>query len=113
MVELRADFQAIDMRLNSLNVRLVHMGGRIERHSTHICEAEQRLHTVEDKTSTLTERMERIERLLKTTMAKNEDLEARSCSGMSGFGRDYEVWGEERKKWAIGYSLRRAMKTLA
>ncbi|KAJ1174096.1 hypothetical protein NDU88_005919 [Pleurodeles waltl] len=53
MVELCSGFQAFDSRLDYLNDHLDRMGERIEHNDTRIGKAEERLSTVDDKTSSL------------------------------------------------------------
>ncbi|KAJ1137156.1 hypothetical protein NDU88_003569 [Pleurodeles waltl] len=80
MVELRAGIQAIDAHHGALSDRFDYLSERLDSHATRIKGADHRISKLDDGNAGTLKRLERMERILKTIAANNEDLEAQSCS---------------------------------
>ncbi|KAJ1181114.1 hypothetical protein NDU88_006324 [Pleurodeles waltl] len=80
MVELKAGFKAIHMLFDALTMCLDKMHKHMDDQCTRPGAAKQGSSGVEDGVMDMARGMERVEWLLKTLVAKNEDLEARSRS---------------------------------
>ncbi|XP_078515001.1 zinc finger MYM-type protein 2 [Lissotriton helveticus] len=107
--EMRAGFRALDGRFNALDKNLESLWAKIQVHNRRFDVAEACISVIEDGTAQSPKRLERVERILKEVVIKNEDLEARSRRNnnfLHGSGRkdnifidlQYCTFGQELNK---------------
>ncbi|KAJ1164420.1 hypothetical protein NDU88_004859 [Pleurodeles waltl] len=78
LLALKAKVHNIDTKIDSMATRLDRLMARLDKYNTRLDGAKRCISDLEDGATILAGKMSQIERHFAVTMAKNEDLEARS-----------------------------------